>query len=173
MKIISDRPKLCYEYHSKQCSFIQMDCPQTHRIPHTLRCAGIFFNYLRTFNQLINSWSSPAVFFVLNRREVPLKKILKSPILFFMHWCVSLWSRHPGNMLAVNTGCCFLTVLLSSTFSTLFLTPPPLRALRRCEEMIQRYSREVNSDGAVVGKAVENCMRAIIGVLLNLTHDNG
>lgn len=49
----------------------------------------------------------------------------------------------------------------------------PLRALRRCEEMIQRYSREVNSERAVVGKAVENCMRAIIGVLLNLTHDNG
>ena len=40
--------------------------------------------------------------------------------------------------------------------------------------MIQRYSRQVNSgDRAVVGKAVENCMRAIIGVLLNLTHDNG
>ncbi|XP_041829469.1 wings apart-like protein homolog isoform X2 [Melanotaenia boesemani] len=46
------------------------------------------------------------------------------------------------------------------------------KALRRCEQMIQRYNREVNSDGAVVGKAVENCMRAIIGVLLNLTHDN-
>uniref|UniRef100_A0A8D3EDP4 WAPL cohesin release factor n=1 Tax=Scophthalmus maximus TaxID=52904 RepID=A0A8D3EDP4_SCOMX len=46
------------------------------------------------------------------------------------------------------------------------------KVLRRCEEMIRRYSREVNSDGAVVGKAVENCMRAIIGVLLNLTHDN-
>ncbi|KAG8008865.1 Wings apart-like protein-like protein [Nibea albiflora] len=46
------------------------------------------------------------------------------------------------------------------------------RALSRCEEMIQRYSRELNSDGAVVGKAVEDCMRAIIGVLLNLTHDN-
>ncbi|KAG7455642.1 wings apart-like [Solea senegalensis] len=45
------------------------------------------------------------------------------------------------------------------------------KALRRCEQMIQRYSREVNSD-SVVGKAVENCMRAIIGVLLNLTHDN-
>uniref|UniRef100_A0A8C9Z7Q1 WAPL cohesin release factor n=1 Tax=Sander lucioperca TaxID=283035 RepID=A0A8C9Z7Q1_SANLU len=45
------------------------------------------------------------------------------------------------------------------------------KALRRCEEMIQRYSRELNSDGAV-GKAVEDCMRAIIGVLLNLTHDN-
>lgn len=39
--------------------------------------------------------------------------------------------------------------------------------------MIQRYSRELNSDGAMVGKAVEDCMRAIIGVLLNLTHDNG
>lgn len=47
-----------------------------------------------------------------------------------------------------------------------------LRGLSRCEEMIQRYSRELNSDGAV-GKAVEDCMRAIIGVLLNLTHDNG
>ncbi|KAM3859529.1 wings apart-like protein homolog [Diretmus argenteus] len=58
------------------------------------------------------------------------------------------------------------------------------KALRRCGAMIQRYSREVNSslcsDGAVlpfcsnsnVGKAVEDCMRAIIGVLLNLTHDN-
>ncbi|XP_061563637.1 wings apart-like protein homolog [Cololabis saira] len=46
------------------------------------------------------------------------------------------------------------------------------KALRRCEQMIQRYSRTVNSDGAVVGKAVEDCMRAIIGVLLNLTHDN-
>nr|XP_019964797.1 PREDICTED: wings apart-like protein homolog [Paralichthys olivaceus] len=46
------------------------------------------------------------------------------------------------------------------------------KGLSRCEAMIQRYSREVNSDGAVVGKAVENCMRAIIGVLLNLTHDN-
>ncbi|XP_044193733.1 wings apart-like protein homolog [Thunnus albacares] len=47
------------------------------------------------------------------------------------------------------------------------------KALSRCEEMIQRYSRQVNSgDRAVVGKAVENCMRAIIGVLLNLTHDN-
>lgn len=48
------------------------------------------------------------------------------------------------------------------------------KALARCEAMIQRYSREVNADGAVavVGKAVEDCMRAIIGVLLNLTHDN-
>ncbi|XP_074477182.1 wings apart-like protein homolog isoform X2 [Sebastes fasciatus] len=45
------------------------------------------------------------------------------------------------------------------------------KGLSRCEEMIQRYSRELNSDGAV-GKAVEDCMRAIIGVLLNLTHDN-
>lgn len=39
--------------------------------------------------------------------------------------------------------------------------------------MIQRYSRVLNSDRAVVGKAVEDCMRAVIGVLLNLTHDNG
>ncbi|XP_041671459.1 wings apart-like protein homolog [Cheilinus undulatus] len=46
------------------------------------------------------------------------------------------------------------------------------KALRRCEAMIQCYSRELNSDGASVGKAVEDCMRAIIGVLLNLTHDN-
>lgn len=46
------------------------------------------------------------------------------------------------------------------------------KALSRCEEMIQRYSRELSSDAAVVGKAVEDCMRAIIGVLLNLTHDN-
>lgn len=37
--------------------------------------------------------------------------------------------------------------------------------------MIQRYSRELNSDGAV-GKAVEDCMRAIIGILVNLTQDN-
>ncbi|XP_035260522.1 wings apart-like protein homolog [Anguilla anguilla] len=58
------------------------------------------------------------------------------------------------------------------------------KGLGHCEEMIQRYSREVNSSrsssGAAlphcsfsnVGKAVEDCMRAIIGVLLNLTHDN-
>ncbi|XP_077359551.1 wings apart-like protein homolog [Festucalex cinctus] len=58
------------------------------------------------------------------------------------------------------------------------------KALRRCEEMIQRYSREVvgggvlqastgdGSCGSMVAKAVENCMRAVIGVLLNLTHDN-
>lgn len=46
------------------------------------------------------------------------------------------------------------------------------KALSRCEQMIQRYSREVSSDRAAVGKAVEDCMRAIIGVLLNLTHDN-
>ncbi|XP_041941933.1 wings apart-like protein homolog [Alosa sapidissima] len=55
------------------------------------------------------------------------------------------------------------------------------KALRHCEEMIQRYSREVNCVAATplpycsnsnVGKAVEDCMRAIIGVLLNLTHDN-
>uniref|UniRef100_A0A8C8A5J4 Wings apart-like protein homolog n=1 Tax=Oryzias sinensis TaxID=183150 RepID=A0A8C8A5J4_9TELE len=59
------------------------------------------------------------------------------------------------------------------------------RALRCCEDMIQRYSRTVNNSPAPssgetsprgscsnVGKAVEDCMRAIIGVLLNLTHDN-
>uniref|UniRef100_A0A672JIT3 WAPL domain-containing protein n=1 Tax=Salarias fasciatus TaxID=181472 RepID=A0A672JIT3_SALFA len=59
------------------------------------------------------------------------------------------------------------------------------RALRYCEDMIQRYSRALNnssvsSSGATlphcsfsnVGKAVEDCMRAVIGVLLNLTHDN-
>lgn len=52
--------------------------------------------------------------------------------------------------------------------------------------MIRRYSRALNnsslsSSGAAlphcsfsnVGKAVEDCMRAVIGVLLNLTHDNG
>uniref|UniRef100_A0A8C1SD30 Wings apart-like protein homolog n=1 Tax=Cyprinus carpio TaxID=7962 RepID=A0A8C1SD30_CYPCA len=59
-----------------------------------------------------------------------------------------------------------------------------IAALWHCEEMIQRYSRVVNrglcSSGmplpycsnSNVGKAVEDCMRAIIGVLLNLTHDN-
>uniref|UniRef100_A0A8C1PLC6 Wings apart-like protein homolog n=1 Tax=Cyprinus carpio TaxID=7962 RepID=A0A8C1PLC6_CYPCA len=54
------------------------------------------------------------------------------------------------------------------------------RALRHCEQMIQRYSREVSSSSPAlpqsshsnVGKAVEDCMRAVIGVLLNLTHDN-
>uniref|UniRef100_A0A673CIS8 WAPL cohesin release factor a n=1 Tax=Sphaeramia orbicularis TaxID=375764 RepID=A0A673CIS8_9TELE len=59
------------------------------------------------------------------------------------------------------------------------------RALHYCEDMIQRYSRALNnsslsSSGAAlphcsfsnVGKAVEDCMRAVIGVLLNLTHDN-
>uniref|UniRef100_A0A7N8YL32 Wings apart-like protein homolog n=1 Tax=Mastacembelus armatus TaxID=205130 RepID=A0A7N8YL32_9TELE len=59
------------------------------------------------------------------------------------------------------------------------------RALRYCEDMIQRYSRALNNSslslsGATlphcsysnVGKAVEDCMRAVIGVLLNLTHDN-
>uniref|UniRef100_A0A8C4ZNU6 WAPL cohesin release factor b n=1 Tax=Gadus morhua TaxID=8049 RepID=A0A8C4ZNU6_GADMO len=59
------------------------------------------------------------------------------------------------------------------------------KALWSCEAMVQRYSRQVNrarcSDGTSlpfcsnsnVGKAVEDCMRAIIGVLVNLTHDNG
>ncbi|XP_067372549.1 wings apart-like protein homolog isoform X2 [Channa argus] len=59
------------------------------------------------------------------------------------------------------------------------------RALRYCEDMIQRYSRELNNSSlssssaalphcsfSNVGKAVEDCMRAVIGVLLNLTHDN-
>ncbi|XP_019715861.1 wings apart-like protein homolog [Hippocampus comes] len=61
------------------------------------------------------------------------------------------------------------------------------RALCYCEDMIQRYSRALNNSslsaesGAAslphcsfsnVGKAVEDCMRAVIGVLLNLTHDN-
>ncbi|XP_066519768.1 wings apart-like protein homolog isoform X2 [Hoplias malabaricus] len=56
------------------------------------------------------------------------------------------------------------------------------KALRHCEEMIQRYSREVSMSSSgtplpfcshsSVGKAVEDCMRAVIGVLLNLTHDN-
>ncbi|KAI3363343.1 hypothetical protein L3Q82_011968, partial [Scortum barcoo] len=59
------------------------------------------------------------------------------------------------------------------------------RALRYCEDMIQRYSRALNNSslsmsGAAlphcsfsnVGKAVEDCMRAVIGVMLNLTHDN-
>lgn len=67
----------------------------------------------------------------------------------------------------------------------LFVLHLCFRALGHCEDMIQRYSREVNrglcSSGTAlpycsnsnVGKAVEDCMRAIIGVLLNLTHDNG
>ncbi|XP_077115428.1 wings apart-like protein homolog isoform X1 [Ranitomeya variabilis] len=59
------------------------------------------------------------------------------------------------------------------------------KALRHCEEFIQRYNRAEDSicipynkslvhhsAGGHVGKAVEDCMRAIIGVLLNLTHDN-
>ncbi|XP_077438227.1 wings apart-like protein homolog [Vanacampus margaritifer] len=61
------------------------------------------------------------------------------------------------------------------------------RALCYCEDMIQRYSRALNNSSlsadsganalphcsfSNVGKAVEDCMRAIIGVLLNLTHDN-
>lgn len=59
------------------------------------------------------------------------------------------------------------------------------KALRHCEEFIQRYNRAEesicipynkplihHSAGSHVGKAVEDCMRAIIGVLLNLTNDN-
>ncbi|KAI5619635.1 wings apart-like protein-like, partial [Silurus asotus] len=49
------------------------------------------------------------------------------------------------------------------------------KALRHCEDMIQRYSRSSSGSSpphSSVGKAVQDCMRAIIGVLLNLTHDN-
>ncbi|XP_058255526.1 wings apart-like protein homolog isoform X2 [Hemibagrus wyckioides] len=54
------------------------------------------------------------------------------------------------------------------------------RALRHCESMIQLYCRNVINSGANsahsnhsnVGKAVEDCLRAVLGVMLNLTHDN-
>ncbi|EHA98918.1 Wings apart-like protein-like protein [Heterocephalus glaber] len=59
------------------------------------------------------------------------------------------------------------------------------KALQHCEELIQKYNRAENSICMAdskplppqnvtshVGKAVEDCMRAIIGVLLNLTNDN-
>ncbi|XP_064369811.1 wings apart-like protein homolog isoform X1 [Dromaius novaehollandiae] len=59
------------------------------------------------------------------------------------------------------------------------------KALQHCEELIQRYNRAEDTiclpDNKPlphqnvtnhVGKAVEDCMRAIIGVLLNLTNDN-
>ncbi|XP_051897361.1 wings apart-like protein homolog [Pristis pectinata] len=59
------------------------------------------------------------------------------------------------------------------------------RALRHCEQLITRYNREdskiclANSNSlpeysasSHIGKAVEDCMRAIFGVLLNLTNDN-
>ncbi|XP_057386804.1 wings apart-like protein homolog isoform X3 [Balaenoptera acutorostrata] len=59
------------------------------------------------------------------------------------------------------------------------------KALQHCEELIKQYNRAENSiclpDSKPlphqnvtnhVGKAVEDCMRAIIGVLLNLTNDN-
>lgn len=59
------------------------------------------------------------------------------------------------------------------------------KALRHCEEFIQRYNRAEDTiciphnetlphhnASSHVGKAVEDCMRAIIGVLLNLTNDN-
>ncbi|XP_077802561.1 wings apart-like protein homolog isoform X3 [Macaca mulatta] len=59
------------------------------------------------------------------------------------------------------------------------------KALQHCEELIQQYNRAEDSiclgDSKPlphqnvtnhVGKAVEDCMRAIIGVLLNLTNDN-
>lgn len=59
------------------------------------------------------------------------------------------------------------------------------KALQHCEDLIQQYNRAENSICIAdskplpyqnvtnhVGKAVEDCMRAIIGVLLNLTNDN-
>lgn len=59
------------------------------------------------------------------------------------------------------------------------------KALQHCEDLIQQYNRAENSICVAdskplpyqnvtnhVGKAVEDCMRAIIGVLLNLTNDN-
>ncbi|XP_069096694.1 wings apart-like protein homolog isoform X4 [Pleurodeles waltl] len=59
------------------------------------------------------------------------------------------------------------------------------KALQHCEQFVQRYNRAEDSICCVdtkslpqfsvtnhVGKAVEDCMRAIIGVLLNLTNDN-
>nr|DBA15366.1 TPA: hypothetical protein GDO54_004591 [Pyxicephalus adspersus] len=59
------------------------------------------------------------------------------------------------------------------------------KALRHCEEFIQKYNRAEDTicipknetlphhnASSHVGKAVEDCMRAIIGVLLNLTNDN-
>ncbi|KAM5140968.1 wings apart-like protein homolog isoform 2-T2 [Mantella aurantiaca] len=59
------------------------------------------------------------------------------------------------------------------------------KALRHCEAFIQRYNRAEDTiciphnetlphhnASSHVGKAVEDCMRAIIGVLLNLTNDN-
>ncbi|XP_014438433.1 wings apart-like protein homolog isoform X3 [Tupaia chinensis] len=59
------------------------------------------------------------------------------------------------------------------------------KALQHCEELIRQYNRAENSICLAdsrpvppqsvanhVGKAVEDCMRAVIGVLLNLTNDN-
>ncbi|OCT71962.1 wings apart-like protein homolog [Xenopus laevis] len=59
------------------------------------------------------------------------------------------------------------------------------KALQHCEELIQRYNRAEDTicipyskslphhnASSNVGKAVEDCMRSIIGVLLNLTNDN-
>uniref|UniRef100_A0A2K5L8I4 Wings apart-like protein homolog n=1 Tax=Cercocebus atys TaxID=9531 RepID=A0A2K5L8I4_CERAT len=47
------------------------------------------------------------------------------------------------------------------------------KALQHCEELIQQYNRPLPHQNVTnhVGKAVEDCMRAIIGVLLNLTND--
>ncbi|XP_053365682.1 wings apart-like protein homolog [Clarias gariepinus] len=54
------------------------------------------------------------------------------------------------------------------------------RALGHCESMIQLFCRDGFNSGADsthsnhsnVGKAVEDCLRAVLGVMLNLTHDN-
>uniref|UniRef100_H3CB43 WAPL cohesin release factor b n=1 Tax=Tetraodon nigroviridis TaxID=99883 RepID=H3CB43_TETNG len=62
--------------------------------------------------------------------------------------------------------------LIAYKDSSLIVSSSNVRALNRCEQMIQRYSREMSSDWSAVGKAVEDCMKAVIGVLLNLTHDN-
>lgn len=90
---------------------------------------------------------------------------------------------------AENVLVCTFLVLLMNILQICLMNQLLLsfcRALRHCEDMIQRYSRALNNsslssaDAALphcsfsnVGKAVEDCMRAVIGVLLNLTHDNG
>ncbi|XP_037133993.1 wings apart-like protein homolog isoform X1 [Syngnathus acus] len=67
------------------------------------------------------------------------------------------------------------TYLIAYKDSTLIVSCA--KALRHCEAMIQRYSRELGGEqsaggGPLLAKAVENCMRATIVVLLNLTQDN-
>lgn len=97
----------------------------------------------------------------------------------------SFFVLHPRACFFISqTVPCFCHLLFTLSHQCVFLTFT--RALRYCEDMIQRYSRALNNSslslsGATlphcsfsnVGKAVEDCMRAIIGVLLNLTHDNG